>query len=278
MVFIAPFVDAFLLGRAIFRSLASFAKTAYYLFFGRALYRPPTETSPQTSSTDLKTVTLDLRCISWILQESLDKTIHISTLERLVSMSKLIHFHPTLVLDCFNVFVGCVNVSGGKVMIMQGLEQLAIVSASSFFSTFYNLTIMNPTSSVLTDLHRRYTAVFPPEVDFTGLPFHSTMTTIHALAGRFGNPHYIWWHNRRLSNNKCIPFSRRMVEVARVKYQQMQHRKVPRWILRSALHFLSLGSIFPPPAIVDYLVIIALDLGSDVPDVTNLDERCVRIW
>ena len=277
VVFIATFVDAFLIGRVVFRSLASFCRTAYYLSFGRVVYRSPTGTSPQVHGIDRKTVALDLRCISWILQASLDKTIHLSTLMRIMSISELSHFHPALVLDCFNVFVGCINVSDGKVIVMQGLEQLATVSVASFLGTFHNLTIMNPTSSILEDLHRRYIAIFPPEADFTGLPFHSTMTTIHALASRFGNPRYVWWHSRKLSDGECIPFSRCMVEVAQEKYRQSQNVKVPRWILRPAIHFLSLGSVFPPYVIADYLAIIALDLGCNVPDFASSDERCVPI-
>ena len=275
IIFIAPFRDAFFIGRAAFRSLPSFGRTVYHLSFGRVVYRSPADISLQARSTDQKIVALDLRCISWILQSSLDKTIHLSTLVRIMSILEFSHFHPALVPDCFNVFVGCINVSDGRVTVMQGLEQLTTVSAASFLGTFHNLTIMNPTSSVLDDLHRRYIAIFPSEVDFTGLPFHSTMTTIHAFASRFGNPHYVWWHSRRLSDTQCIPFSRRMVEVARIKCKQMLHKKVPRWILRSALHFLSLGSVFPPHVIADYLAIIALDLGCDVPDFASSDERCV---
>ena len=48
-------------------------------------------------------------------------------LEPLVSV--LTDFDPTLVVCCFNVFVGCVSVDNHGVVIMQGLEQLATVSA-----------------------------------------------------------------------------------------------------------------------------------------------------
>ena len=250
---------------------------ACYRHFGRTMDRPCTDISPHTRNADRKAVTLDLRCTSWILQTSLDKTIHVLTLERLVSTSELSWFHPTLVLDCFNVFIGCINIGDGKVMVMQGLERLATVSAACFFSTLLNLTITNPTSNVLADLHRRYIAVFSPEVDFTGLQFHSTMTAIDALANRFGNPRFSWWHGRTVPDGGSVPFSRRVAEVARVKYQRSQRTKVPRWILRPALHFLSLGSVFPPLAVADYLTVIALDLGCDVPDTTSLDEKYVYI-
>ena len=42
------------------------------------------------------------------------------------------YFKPTLVADCFNVFIGCVNVSNRKVTIVQGLEQLTTVSTVEF--------------------------------------------------------------------------------------------------------------------------------------------------
>ena len=191
-------------------------------------------------------------------------------------MSELSYFHPSLVLDCFNVFIGCINVNDGKVMVLQGSEQLATVSAASFFGTLRNLTITNPTSSVLADLHQRYNAVFPPEANFTGLQFHPTMAAIDALANQFGNPRYAWWHGRKVPDGGSAPFSRRVAEVAQVKYQRSQDAKVPRWILRPALHFLSLGSVFPPPAVADYLTIIALDLGCGVCDTKSLDERYVN--
>jgi hypothetical protein len=105
-------------------------------------------------------------------------------------MSDLVRFHPTLVFGCFDIFVGCINISNGKVAIMQGLEHLAMVSATGFFRTLHNLATTNPASSFLADLQRRYSEVFP--TDFTDLPFYSTMTKIYTLAGRFGNSRDMW--------------------------------------------------------------------------------------
>jgi hypothetical protein len=119
--------------------------------------------------------------------------------------------------------------------------------------------------------------VFPTKVDFTGLSFHSTMTMAHVLVNRFGNPRYVWWDNHRLYSQEHIPFSRRMVEAARVNYRQTLPSKVPRWMLRSALHFLSLGSSSPTSVVANYLTIIAIDLGCDIPEAMSSNERCVRI-
>ena len=192
-------------------------------------------------------------------------------------MPELSPLDPILVIDCFTVFIGCINVSNGKALILQGLKELATVSARGLFRTLHHLMVMDPTSSVLADLHRRYNKVFPTEVDFKGLPFYYTMTMVHALADRFGNPRYVWWNKHTLPGQEHTQFSQRMLEATQANLRQMRRSKVPRWILRSALHFLSLGSLSPASVVADYLTIIAIDMGCDVPDTTSLDERCVRI-
>ena len=265
-------VDCYRLCAALSRSLAASSRRMYRRFITTLSPRPMYSLKRQTIASDLP-------CISWILQMSLDRDVRLSALKRLVSMPESCHLLPILVVDCFHVFIGCTNVSNGKVVIIQGLDQLAMESANGLFRTFHDLMVMDPTSSILADLHRRYNKVFPTEIDFTGLPFSSTMTKVHALVNRFGNPHYTWWDDLRLpSRERSISFSRRMMETAQVKYRQMQPRKVPRWMLRSALHFLSLDlDHLPAASVADYLTIVAIDLRCEVPDITTTDERCVRI-
>lgn len=48
-------------------------------------------------------------------------------------MTELEGLDPILVTDCFDVYVGCVSLSGHKLVVMQGLERLVIVSAGCFF-------------------------------------------------------------------------------------------------------------------------------------------------
>ena len=257
--------------------MAAFGRRVYQWSFGTVLNRSVIDTSPASHGVDPRTVKLDLRCISWILQTSLEKTIRLGTLENLVSMSEFSYLHPTLVLDCFNIFVGCVIVNNRKVTIMEGLEDVARTSATGFFGLFLNLAVMDPTSGVLADLLRRYDSIFLPNIDFTGLQFHSKMAEIHLLASRFGFPRYVPERSHRMSGQEQTPFLRRITEIARVKYQQVQGRKIPRWILRSAFHLISMASAFPPSTVPDGLMTIALDMGCDLPDTTNLDERYVRI-
>jgi hypothetical protein len=163
------------------------------------------------------------------------------------------------------------------VVIIQGLEQLATVSADSFFRTLHHLATMHPTSSFLADLRWQYNEVFPSEVDFTDLPFHSTMSKVHTLAGRFGNPHDIRCNHQKLPIQEHVPFVRFMAESAREGYQQSQRRKVPRWTLRSVLYFLSLGPVSPASVVADCLTVVAIDLGCDVLNTASLDDRCVQI-
>lgn len=263
-------VDCYRLLQVIFRLLVACGRTVYRWSHATTSPRP-------VYSPEQQTIASDLLCVSWILRTSLDRAAHLSAFKRLMSMPELNNLDPNLVVDCFSVFVGCININNDKMVVTEGLEQLATVSANSFFRTFHHLIIMDPTSSVLDVLYRSYNKVFPIEVDFTEFPFCSAMTMAHSWVNRFGNPRYVWWKNHTLPGQEHIPFSRRMAEAAQVEYRKMRRRKVPRWMLRSALHFLSLGSLSPASVVADYLTIIATDLGCEVPEGTSCDERCVRI-
>ena len=272
----APFHDVYHLGRGILRSLVAFSMTVYHPLM--AAYPWLTNTTPlQMLDLDCQVIMLDLRCISWILQTSLDKAVHLSAFNHLASMSELARFPSSLVVDCFHIFTGCISVSDSKVMIIQGLEQLAAASANGCFRALHHLATMDPASGVLVELQRCYNEVFPPEIDFTGLPFYSTMTKIHALASRFGNPRDIRWPNRRLFPQEHVPFAQWAVITAQEEYRHSQQNKVPRWILRSALCLLSLGPLSAPSVVANCLTIVAIDLDCDISNLATPDERYVQI-
>ena len=192
-----------------------------------------------------------------------------------MSMPNLSHFHPALVLDCFKVFTRCINVDNGRVVVVRGLERLATASADGFFHTLHHLVTMDPGSSFLADLQQRYNKVFPSGVDLTDLPFHSTMTKIHTLAGRFGNPRDIWWYHRRLPIEEHASFTRDIAEIVQAEYQPALHKQVPPRILRSVLYSLSLSPVSPPSLVANCLKVVAIDLGCDVSKIAISDERCV---
>ena len=267
-LFVSLSRDVYCLGQTILRFLVVCGRAVYHQLLGshRTAHRWFVDISALRGlSLGQRTIVMDLRCISWILQTSLDKDVHLSAFEHLISMPELAHFNPTLVFDCFNVFIRCISISNGKVEVMQGMKRLATASADGFFRILHHLATIHPTSRILADLQRHYNQIFPSDLDFTGLPFHSTMNKIHALAGRFGSPRDIRWHGYKMSTQEHIPFAKCMVQAARDEYQRLHRRKVPRWILHLAFSFLSLGSVSPPSVVADCLTIIAIDLGCDIP-------------
>ena len=161
---------------------------------------------------------------------------------------------------------------------MQGLEQLTIVAVNGFLCTLHYLATMDSTSDVLAHLQQHYNNVFSSWVNFTDLLFYSTMTKLHALASRFGNPHDIQWSHQRLPIQEHIPFIQYMAQATQEEYQQTQRRKVPQWILCSAFYFLSLGPVAQPCIVADCLTIVATNLGCDILNIVVSDERCVQIY
>jgi len=265
MLPIAIVIDALNLGHTIYRFSAA---------LGRMLYRMSRGTSPQAHI-------LDLQCISWMLRTSLDKEVHLSTLKHLESLTSIpADFDPTLVGYCFNAFVGCVNVNHCKVVVTQGLEQLAKVSALCFFRAISYLSITDPTSGVLKDIGQRYTEIFPTEVDFRGHQFSHAMNAIRRVFIQSVDRESFTWNDYKPPSDEHIVVAQTLMQLAQFGYQRTRQTKVPRLILRFALYSLSMDVDPPPPTPVvrDSLSIIAVDLGCDVSNVgtTALDERCVH--
>ena len=270
---IAVATDICNIGRAIVQRLVAFCRT---------VYRRITDTPfPQTRSLDRETIVLDLRCISWMLQTSLDKAVHLSTLKHLATMTTLADFDPTLVADCFGVFVGCVKVSVNKcdVALVQGFEQLAAASALSFFNTTSHLLAMGPPSSALEDVRQRYLRVFSTHADFHGHQFYHVMNAVRCLFVPCMGRRSFQWNGYKPSTCEHIIVAHNLVKVTRFKYQKARDAKVPRWILRFALHSLSLDPLPPVSVIADCLLIIAIDLDCDLSRTvaTTSDERCVCV-
>jgi len=239
----------------------------------------PTVTSPQTHVLDKQTIVLDLRCISWILQTSLDKAVHLSTLKHLQQqMLTPINFDPAIVAYCFDVFIGCISVNGYEVVVMQGLEQLTSVSALCLFHTISHLWVMDPTSSALRDVRQYYNKIFPANVAFYGHQFSHTMNAIHQVfIQSVGHRGFRWGHYKPPGDEHTL-VAHTLLKLAQFGYQRMGQAKVPRLILRFALHSLSLDPLPPAPVIADCLSIIAVDLGCDISDTgaMTLDERYVH--
>jgi len=267
-------VDTYLLAQAITRLFVDNAPRVRSWFH-------------RTRGWDPQTTTLDLQCISWMLQTPLDKTIHLSTLRLLATMTTLANFDPALVSACFNILTGCVSVVGGKVVVLQGSEELTVVSVLCCLRTLSHLRTVDPASSALKDVGQRYTNTFPIETNFEGLPSYYHFCIIHNLFysstkqvqdQRFRlrdvcRPR-IEWKDYKLSSTEHVI----LLQVVRFKHRGERHRKVPRWILRFGHHILSQDPLPPAAVVIDCLSIIAIALGCTVSNTTILDERCVHIW
>ena len=269
---VALAMDVRRLGRAVVQPLYTPLLTAHRFIISVYTRLRGTFPTPERRL-DHQLTLLDFRCTSWTLRTSLEKPVHHSALNYLLTIAEYTKFDPTVVMDCFHILVGYIDVSNGKVVVIQGSQELATLSARCLFQTSRNLSTTDPNSGTLADLRRRYDRVFPPDTDFRGLPFYNTMTNIRALVNNNWNPRFVEWTDYRPSDQELIPFARHMVEVAQEEYQRMETRKVPRWILRFALQTLSLDPPSPPSAIADCLTIISIDLHCDVSSVQILDER-----
>jgi len=252
--------------------LVSVARKAYNS--SRGVPTTPEQRSPQQATI------LDLRCISWMLQTSLDKAVHLSTLNHLATVTTLTDFDPTLATHCFNAFVGCITVGANtrEVLIIQGLEHLATVSALCFFNTISHLLVMDPDSSILEDVRQRYRKIFPAEANFRGHQSYRTVNAARCLLVRWQEHQSFFWSDYNPSTDEHVMIAHNLAKVARFKCQRSQRGKVPRFVLRFALHSLSLDPQPSASIVADSLLIIAIDLGCDVPDAgtTTSDERCVQ--
>jgi len=222
--------------------------------------RPHGSSPAPEHGVDWQPVMLDLKCISWILQTSLDKSDHLFATKHLATLMPLTNFDPALVSECFNTFVGCINVSDYNVVIVHGLERLAAVSAMCSLRTFHYLSVRDPTSNVLGDIRHRHNKVFQHWKDFTGLQWYHTMARIYGLTDQRFNLRHVY----RPSTQECISIVRDMAGAFEVGYRGTQHQRVPRRILSFTLYSLSLDPLPPMSVIANCLSIIAIDLGCDM--------------
>ena len=230
---------------------------------------------------DLKTAVLDLRCIVWMLRVSMDKAVHLSALKLLATMTTIVDFSPSLVSACFDVLIGCVVVDGDNAIVTQESEELAAVSAHCCLRTLSHVAATDPTLDTIKSVRRRYTKAFPSTISFDDLPADHSLRAVHNIFHSLQPK--IQWKDYKLLANDEIVLARTLAGLANqhasdatqtqwdVFLRGRLRVKVPRWILRFALHRLSQDPL-PPSIVIDCLSIIAVELGcridldSIVPD------------
>jgi hypothetical protein len=215
----------------------------------------------------------------------LEKDIRLSTLKFLTTTPTLVDFTPALVSDCFDILIDCVKVNKRNPAIVQGMEQLAEASVMCFFLTYSHLSIIDPMSSFLVDIRQHYRRIFPLDLDFSGLPFPHTLGTIHE-ATRSDREFWtsikspIEWRDYNLTNHEHVAVAHALSKLSWSEYQRRNFRHaVPPLCLSFALHYLSQDPLPPPSIIADCLMIIAVDLGCNVPKTMVLGERYAHtLW
>ena len=230
-----------------------------------------------------QTTLLDLHCILWTLQTSLDGPVRLSALKYLASTT-LANLNPALVVECFNILSGCVKVIDGEAVIAQGMEQLAAVSSMCCLQTLAHLVATDPRSRVLEDTYRRYRRAFPFAIYLNNLPFSHILSVIHNIS--YNNictwPWWIpgqgvRWEDYEPPSAEHVIVARALVNITRFVHQEWGYGRVPRWILRFTLHSLSQYPLPPTSVVFDSLSIVAITLDCDPLDNVTLGERCDRI-
>ena len=277
-----PFIfafDVFRLGQATFRSLVVSAHKARSWLFATS--------SIPNQVLDEQATKLDFRCISWMLQTSLDKTINLLTFDFLKTIVALPGFDSDIVVDCFNMFNSCLVASYHSstreptdYTIPCGSEQLAEISAMCFICAFSHMLVVEPTSTTIGDIRRRYRGTFSrPSSWYSKFPTISN--ALHHLFTQRWDRRAIEWKHYNPSFDDLVPFAHALAQIAQFEYRgrEYEHRKVPRWLVRFALRFLSQDPLPPTSVVVDCLAIVATDLGCIVPDTNRVvsDEKCVHI-
>jgi len=177
------------------------------------------------------------------------------------------HAPAAIYLD---VLLSYTDVDGDRVTARPGSERVAAVASICLLRV---LSSVGPTSNVFEDTRRRYFGVIPRMANFEG-PLCHAITATHALLVSSQERRPFGWINYKPCAQEYASFTNTLVQVA---YNRGQHGKVPRWVLRFALH--SIPQDPPISVVADFLSIIAIDLGCVVPSAKSAvsDERCVQL-
>jgi len=253
------------------------SRSMFSVVKGPTVQHPGVYPGPE-QTLDREATALDFRCISWMLQTSLDRRINRLTLEFLTSILMLPGFKTVISVDCFNILISCLRVTDGRAVVIRGSERLAAMAAMCLLGTISYSLRVEPTSKILKDMDQQYNRIFPPAVDLRDLPFRHTIHGIHHFFHRHNRPKGPSWEDFDLLAPGNPPPSYDLASIAWfccIRFGIEGRKKVPRWVLRFSLHSLLRDPAPPVSVIADCLMIIAIDLGCDISedDVRNPDKR-----
>ena len=246
------------------------------VFFGtKTPTAPQSETQPgPAQALDGEVTILDFRCISWMLQTSLDRTINELTLKFLGSILTHPWFDDGIVAGCLDVLVGCVSVTYDRVVVTRESEGLAEMDAVCLLRALSHRLVEQPSSSMPRDLHHRYRSVFPCVDMLSTLPFYHTFTAAQSLITGNSTDH-LNWDGVDPSTPESLWLAHNFVKIA--WHQKKNRGRVSHWILCFSRHCLLWHPEPPLSVIADCLLIAAIELGCYVfrNDVVDQDKRYV---
>ena len=217
---------------------------------------------------------LDQHCISWTLRVSLDGPVRLLALNYLATITPE-DFDPTLAAGCFHALFDWIEINDDKATIAQGFEQLPTTSIMYCFDMLPHLIA---TPRVYEVVCQRHTQAIPPSSSFEDFQvlgiIHTELYSCSHRDERGISRKQMRWEDYKLSSSEHITVAHVLAKISQDKYRRSE--KVPRWILRFALHSLSQSPLPPTSVVANSLSIVAIDLGYDSSTTATLDERCVR--
>jgi len=193
--------------------------------------------------------------------QQFDGKLHDAPHRFLEAVERIHSFGPQLADTYLKVLLGCIDVKKGRVMERPGLKQAARAASICLLRA---LSCVDWVHMADEEVFESY--ALPPNANFEGLLCHHTMSAIHALlSSRKGC--WLDWADYKPDPPEYVLFANALDGVVRAR-ASLVDSKVPRWVLRFALHSLSmsLSQDPPPPAsvITACLSIIGVDLGCDI--------------
>ena len=232
---------------------------------------------------ELPMTALDLHCISWILQTSLDGPVRLLTLNYL-AITTSADPDPTLTAGCFKILTSCIKVIGNEATVTQGTEQLAPAAVLCCLHTLSNLIVADPALRALGNIRQQYDRIFPPNINIKTLPFPHTLNSINRILhpGPWHGGRSPQWEDYKPSSNEHAVVAHALAKTSqyqRLSYRRMygQHEKVPRWLLRFVLYSLSQSPLPSTSVVINCLSIITIDLECGLVNTVTSDERYVYI-
>jgi len=255
-------------------------RVVIWLLIGATHRAQRVQLEPQTEQ-QVAVRPLELGCIAWALQTSVDEPVRLSAVDYLETMD-LHDFDPIqTAASWFDILITSVRVTNGCATIAPGLEQLAATSSLFCLHTLSHIAAMD-TTNILESVRQRYTRTFPSRTNFDGLLFSHTLGVIHNVFHSINSEglrattrprtqrptqRRVEWNGFEPSSDVHITVACALAKIAWFEYQRSGRAKVPRLFLRFALHSLSQDPQPPPSVIADCLTIIAIDLECDVSNV-----------